>query len=259
MEATSEISLKEYWAIIKRWWVMIVSVTVIAALVSGIASEFFIKPTYEESTTLLVNQKATSSQLAMDALYNTIMANESLVQTYSQIMTSNVILNKVIQDLHLTYKPAQLANMISLTSNNQSEVITLDVKANSAVLAANIANTLASVFQKKVVQIMQVSNVQIIDPAVAQANPLPVSPNKKLNVAIAFILGLMVSVGIAFLLEYLDDSVRSEDEAAQILGVPVLGVVPLIHPAAEGKPANALRGSTSAAAQTAAGAVAKKE
>lgn len=259
MEGTAEISLKEYWAIIKRWWVMIVSITVIAALVSGIASEFFIKPTYEESTTLLVNQKTTPSQAAMDALYSAIQANESLVQTYSQIMTSNVILDNVIQDLKLSYKPSQLASMISLTSNNQSEVITLNVKANSADLAANIANTLASVFQKKVVQIMQVSNVQIIDPAVVQANTPPVSPNKKLNIAIAFILGLMVSVGLAFLIEYLDDSVRSEEEAAQILGVPVLGVVPLIHPATESKAAKAVQSSASAVVQTAASSASKRD
>lgn len=228
MEGNQEIELKEYWAIIRKWWVMIVSITLIATIVSGVVSEFFIKPTYEESTTLLVNQKMNSTQLALSALYSNIQANESLVTTYSDIMNSNAILNPTIKKLNLPYKTSQLAKMISLTSNNQSEVITLSVKAKSPVLAAGIANTLASVFQRKVVELMQVSNVQVVDPAVASANPNPVSPNKKLNVAIAFVLGLMVSVGLAFLFEYLDDSVRSEDEASQILGVPVLGVVPLI-------------------------------
>jgi capsular polysaccharide biosynthesis protein len=235
MEDNKEIELKEYWAIIRKWWVMIVSITLVATLVSGIASEFFIKPTYEESATLLVNQKMDSTQLALSALYSSVQANESLITTYSDIMNSNAILNPTIQKLNLPYKTSQLAKMISLTSNNQSEVITLSVKANSPDLAAKIANTLASIFQRKVVQLMQVSNVQVVDPAVAQANPSPVSPNKKMNVAIAFVLGLMVSVGIAFLLEYMDDSVRSEEEVAQILGVPVLGVVPLINQGQEKK------------------------
>ena len=161
------------------------------------------------------------------------MANESLVQTYSQIITSNAVLMPVIQQLNLTYKPSDLAKMISLTSNNQSEVITLNVKAKSAQLAAKIANLVASVFQKKVVSIMQVQNVQIIDHANPALNPLPVSPNKKLNIAIAAVLGLLVSVGIAFLMEYLDDRVRSEEEATQLLGVPVLGVVPFMPSTAQ--------------------------
>ena len=229
MEANQELELREYWAIIRKWWVMIISITLAATLVSGVVSEFFIKPTYEESTTLLVNQKLNSTQAALSALLSNVQANESLVTTYSDIMNSNAILNPTIQKLNLPYKVSQLAGMITLTSNNQSEVIKLSVKAKSPDLAAEIANTLASVFQHKVVELMQVSNVQIIDPAIPQANPSPVSPNKKLNVAIAFVLGLMVSVGLAFLLEYLDDSVRSEEEAAEILGVSVVGVIPLIN------------------------------
>ncbi len=230
MESNKELELREYWQIIRKWWVLIVSVTLVAVIISAVWSEFLIKPTYEESTTLLVNQKLNSAQLALSALYSNVQANESLVTTYSDIMNSNAILNPTIQKLHLPYKTSQLASMISLTSNNQSEVITLSVKANSPELAANIANTLASVFRNKVVELMQVSNVQVVDPAVAQANPNPVSPNKKMNVAIALVLGLMVSVGVAFLIEYLDDTVHSEEEVSDLLGVPVLGVVPQIHP-----------------------------
>lgn len=219
--------LKEYWAVIRRWLWMIVMVTVIATITSGVVSKYVIKPEYEATTTILVNQKY-SAQDAVAGLYSDVSTNEALVPTYSQIMTSNTILDAVIQSLHLPYTTAQLADEVSVTSNNQSEVISLSVKDKSIQTATAIANSLAQVFQHRVVQLMQVQNVQIVDPAVVPSHPLPVSPKTKTNVAIAFVLGLLVSIGLAFLIEYLDDSVRSDQEIAQILGVPVLGTISTI-------------------------------
>ncbi len=220
--------LREYWSIIRRWMWMIVTITVIATLTSAVLSLYVIKPTYQATTTLLVNQKYSSSAM-LSGLYNDVMTNEALVQTYSDIMKSNSILDKVISDLNLPYTAAQLSNMITVDSTNQSEVITLSVTSKNINEATQIANSLAKTFQQKVVQLMQVRNVQVVDPATVPSHPVPVSPKKSLNVSIAFILGLMVSVGLAFLIEYLDDSVRSDEEVALLLGTAVLGVIPTIE------------------------------
>lgn len=220
--------LRHYWRVIQRFLWMIVIVTVVATLTSAYFSFKVIKPTYDASTTLLLNQKL-SSPAAISADYNDIMTNEALVQTYSDIIQSNTVLIPVITSLNLPYKPSTLSSMITVTSNNQSEVMSIDVKDHSIQQAVAIANSVASVFQQRVVQLMQVQNVQIVDPAVVPSNPIPVSPRKSLNIAIAFILGLMVSAGIAFLFDYLDDSVRSEEDVSQILGVTILAVIPMVE------------------------------
>jgi capsular polysaccharide biosynthesis protein len=54
----------------------------------------------------------------------------------------------------------------------------------------------------------------------------PVTPNFVLNTVLALILGVTLGVGLALLLEYLDDRWRSPEEAEQVVGVPVYGVVP---------------------------------
>lgn len=224
--------LKVYWNVIRRFMWMIVTITLVATLTSAFVSYKVIKPTYQATTSLLVNQRysAQADQAAIAAgLYNNILANEALVQTYSDIMTSNTLLNQVISDLNLPYKPSVLAKMIAVTSNNQSEVISLAVKGPSIQEATAVANTLASVFQQRVVKLMQVQNVQIVDPATIPQQAIPISPKKGTNIAIAFVLGLMVSVGIAFLIEYLDDKVRTDEQVAEIFGVSVLGVIPYMH------------------------------
>ncbi|MCY0892168.1 MAG: Wzz/FepE/Etk N-terminal domain-containing protein [Acidibacillus sp.] len=227
--------LKEYWAVIRRWLWMIGVITIVATVTSAVLSYKVIKPTYEATTSLLVNQRYNSQTTAISALYNDTMANEALVQTYSDIIKSNTILDSVISSDSLPYTVAQLASMVKVTSNNQSEVISVSVDNPSIQNAVMIANSIAQVFQQRVVQLMQVQNVQVVDQATVPAHPVPISPKKGLNIAIAFILGLMVSVGIAFMIEYLDDTVRTEEQVTQIFGVSVLGVIPSLGTEHKGK------------------------
>jgi len=68
------------------------------------------------------------------------------------------------------------------------------------------------------------SMVTIID----QAKPgkSPVRPNKTLNILLGIVIGLMVGVGLAFFIEYLDTSVKTIDDVERALQSPVLGVIP---------------------------------
>lgn len=68
------------------------------------------------------------------------------------------------------------------------------------------------------------TNVLIVSPAIAPATQ--VKPDKKLNLAIAFLLGLMASVALALVLEFLDNTIKTPEDVAQHLGLPVMGVIP---------------------------------
>ncbi|WP_067617952.1 YveK family protein [Alicyclobacillus acidiphilus] len=219
-----EIELRQYWQIIRRNWILVISIPIIAVIVSGILSFMVIKPQYEADTTLLVNQQITGdTQLN---LLSDIQANQALVNTYSAIIKSASLEDEVIQQLHLPYSQSVLDGMVSVSSPTQSQVIDVKVIAPSESQAVAVANQLASDFQKRAETLMNVQNVQIVDKAVQPSVAKPVKPNKKLNLAIALILGILVSVGIAFMREYLDNRLRTEDDVARYLNVPVLGVVP---------------------------------
>lgn len=217
-----ELELREYWLIIRKHLLLVVLIPVIAVIVSGVVSFFVIQPQYSASTTLLVNQQTSTTNPLQ---YQDIQVSEALVKTYSNIIKSHTIESKVISDLGLNTTAAILDGSISVSSPDQSQVIEVTVTNGNQASAAKIANDLAQVFQGKAQTLMNVENVQIIDHALVQANPSPVKPNKKLNLAIALILGLMVSIGLAFLLEYLDNRIRTENDARRYLNLPVLGAV----------------------------------
>lgn len=224
-----EIELKQYWAIIRRRWKLVLSIPVIAVIVSAIFSLYFITPQYQANTTLLVNPKTDASSAASAAAsaqaYQALLLGQGMVPTYTQIIKSYAVEQAVIGQLGLTMSPNTLNGMINVSSPTQSEVIQISVTGPSLAQGVDIANTLATTFQKKAKLLMQVQNVQVIDLANSAQNPHPVKPNKKLNVAIALILGLMVSVGLAFLLEYLDNRIRTVDDVQRYLQLPVLGTI----------------------------------
>src|SRR5699024_4106237 len=128
----------------------------------------------------------------------------------------------------LSYSPEALMNNIQVSSEQDSQVVTVTVKDPDPELATEIANTTVHVFQDKVPDLMNVDNVNILSEAVTKAEPKPVEPKPMLNIAIAILLGAMLGVGLAFLLEYLDTKLRTEEDIEDKLGLPILGVISTI-------------------------------
>ncbi|WP_141431106.1 YveK family protein [Bacillus sp. 03113] len=227
MEET--ISLKELLLILRKRLILIISIAVLAVLASGIVSFYFLTPIYQSSTQILVNQ-AKDQQTAY--AFNEVQTNIQLVNTYNVILKSPVILDKVKEELNLSMSLSTLNSKITVGSEKDSQVMNLSVTDPDAQLAADIANKTAEVFKREIGSIMKVDNVTILTTATVAENPAPIKPNKTLNMAIALVVGLMAGVGIAFLLEYLDNTITSEEDIEKVLGLPVLGAVTEIN---EGK------------------------
>ncbi|MED1114673.1 YveK family protein [Bacillus paramycoides] len=220
MEET--ISLKELFAILRKRLVMILVITIGAALVSAIVSFYFITPIYQTSTQILVNQKKQDEKIIQ---YNEVQTNVQLTNTYKIIVKSPVILDRVKSELKLGMSTQELNGKINVENEKDSQVIAVTVQDKDVKLARDIANTTAEIFKSEIAKIMSIDNVTILSKAEVAEGQSPIKPNKKLNIAIAFVVGLMASVGIAFLLEYLDNTLKKEEEIEKLLGVPVLGVV----------------------------------
>ena len=62
----------------------------------------------------------------------------------------------------------------------------------------------------------------------------PIKPNKKRNVLLSIVLGLLGGIGLAFFLEYLDQTIHTEDDVQRYLDLPVLAVIPVADQAGTG-------------------------
>lgn len=219
------ISLRELFETLrKRLW-LIVLITALATVVSGVVSYFLLTPIYQASTQILVNQAKSEQQLYN---FNEIQTNVQLINTYSVIIKSPTILEKVKDELQLDRTIDELNEQIQVSSEKDSQVFSVTVQDPDPALAAEIANKTAEVFKNEIVKIMNIDNVTILSKAEVKDHQAPVKPKPLLNMAIAFVVGLMTGVGLAFLLEYLDNTIKTEEDVEKHLGLPVLGAVSLI-------------------------------
>lgn len=223
MEET--ISLKEIFEVIKKRILMILAITLGAAIAAAVVSYFMLTPQYQASSQFIVNQTNPEST---EYNVNDIRANVEIINTYNVIIKSPAILGEVIDELNLPYSVNALGANINVSNEQNSQVVTVTATDEHPEVAVDIANTTVAVFQEKVPEFMNVDNVNVLTEAQLSANPTPVSPNPPLNIAIAIVLGMMIGIGLAFLLEYLDNTITTEEDVEKHLGLPVLGSISTI-------------------------------
>ena len=222
---SNELDLRDYFQILRKrvWW--IVSFVLIVTLAAGAYSKFIKNPVYEASTKIVVNRS--SSNVGSQQLdINEVNTNIKMIDTYKEIIKTPAVLDKVVeQHPEFGLNADQLKSKISVSSVNNTQVMTLVVRDESYASAAQMVNAVSAIFKQEIPSIFNVENVTILNEANPDKTPGPVAPNVPLNVVIAFIVSLMIAVGVAFLLEYLDDTVKTEEDVENILGLPTLAAI----------------------------------
>ena len=215
-----EISLAELFAILKKRMSMIISIGLVALILAAVFTFFIATPKYSSTAQILVNRKTESSE---GMQLNDINTNVQMINTYKDIIKGPVILNEVSEKLETNLTTAELSNKINIATQDNSQVFSLTVTDESPFDAAEIANEVSTTFQNEIGNIMNVENVTIISEAIPDGNQI--SPNNPLNLMVGLLIGLMLGIGAAFLLEFMDKSVRDERFITEELGWTSLGNV----------------------------------
>lgn len=220
MEET--ISLQDIFKLIKKRLLLIISITIVAVSIAIVLSFYVLTPIYQANTQILVNQKSNGEE---EYSWSQIETDLQLINTYKYIIKTPVILDEVIEELKLDTTPEQLTGQITLSSESDSKVLNIEVQDPDPEQAANIANVTAEVFKEEIPSLMNVDNINILSAAKVSENPSPIKPNKASNIAIGAVIGMMIGIGLAFLLEILDTTIKDEKDVEEILGIPIMGLV----------------------------------
>jgi capsular exopolysaccharide synthesis family protein len=224
--------LSRYLRVVRHRLWMVIACPILAAVTAGIVS-FALPPVYEANVDLAVRP----AQLLPSTDPNAAAVSAtSVLATYALFMTEPPLLNKVIADLGLKTTSDQLIKEVKVTPDPLALALHINVQDTNPTVARDVANTLVTEFISEVKQIQQTEtqtpnprtgdDFVVLSPAVLPNKP--VSPNKTLNVTVAFAAGLLVALGLAFLLDYLDQSVKSDEELTERLGLVSLGHIPFL-------------------------------
>lgn len=215
-----EVSLRDLMAIIRQKMLIIISFGALGLILSAVYTFLVVTPMYDSTTQLLVNRTndgTNSIQL------NDINSNVQMINTYKDIIKGPVILDGVKEDLGLDYSVTELAEMVVIDVNQNSQVFSLTVTGPNPDEAAEIANGIAATFQSAIFDIMNVENVSII--SAAAVNSKPVSPVVVNNLVIGLGVGLLFGFGVALLRYAMAKTIDDYQFITQTIGWPNLGVV----------------------------------
>ena len=217
------ISISEIFEALKKRWLLIVSITLVATLISGILSFFVIKPTYETSTKVFIGKEESNLEGYNS---NDIQMYQKLLQTYAETIKTNEVVQAAINNTGADLTVSAVKGALTVTPVSDTQILQIKYQSNEPEVAKEILENITNEFVVLAKELVPNGNVRVIE--AVQLPEDPVAPNKKMNIAIAFLLGLMVSVGLVFLLEYLDNTFKNKENLERELDIPALGVIPVV-------------------------------
>lgn len=205
----------------RRKFLIVVTAFVMAIVALGY-STFIIKPNYTSTTRIyVVNRQANENSTLTN---QDLQAGTYLVKDYKEIILSQDVLAKVIDDLKLNVQPSALAKKINVTVPTDTRIVSIAVSDGDAKEAARVANSLRQVAAEKIIAVTKVADVTTLEEAEVPNSPS--SPNIKRNTLIGFLAGGVLISVVIFVVEVLDDRVKKPEDVEEALGITLLGVVP---------------------------------
>jgi receptor protein-tyrosine kinase len=209
----------------KRIWIVLLAIVLIEGL--AVTRSLMEEPTYEASIKILIGQRSDVNP----TMAPSVLDLQQLTLTMAQAITTRPIAEAATKRLNISMSPETVLANLSAEALEETQFIEVTYTDSNPQSAQLVVNAVGEAFSE------QVSRVSLSTNAVAATvweratvPVVPISPHPVRSAFWGLVIGAMLGVGLAFVLEILDDSWRSPEEAEQISGVLTLGVIPAFAP-----------------------------
>lgn len=207
--------------LLKRIWIILLC-AILVGVGSLIYTVNFVQPMYQANVTMYVNNNSSKDNQYVSS--SDLAVALRLVTTYVNIIKSDRVLERVIEDTGLMLTTSQVRAMISAEPEGETEMFRVTVTSANPQMSADIANTIAKVAPAEIAEIIEGSSAKIIDEArVPQKHSYP---SYGVRAVVGFLIGGFLAIFVFVLMYLLDIRIRSEEDLKNICDVPVLGVIP---------------------------------
>lgn len=234
--------IRDYWLVLsKRWWLILL--VAIAASGSSYLYSHFQTPIYRSEVNLTVQPSSLD--------YGLTLVVDNMLTQYQQQLLTHQLAQQVDDDLKLDLPPDKLLSEVKVSAVTNGYLLDITVDDTDPNRAHDIAMTWANDFIQKhqadmaPLQPTSRIDIQLLD------KPTPGElffPKTKQYVLAAGVLGVVVGTVLAFLIEYLDDTLKASDDVERVLTLPVVGAIPhfadlaKVGTAADGRSRSARKG-----------------
>ncbi|TWT27931.1 YveK family protein [Planomicrobium sp. CPCC 101110] len=185
---------------------LILSVTVLSIMTVWLLLVFVITPDFQATTQILMEDPA--AELAeRDVIID--QANPQIINAYGDLLKSEEVLLPTIEKLGLGYTMHELKDLITITQASDSQVLNIIVSSSDGKEAVEIANSLTSILQEKLIEWLGVNNLMIIAKASEETVDSSLDENLIFGLGLAGAFGLIVGILIAFIIEMLNTTLKN--------------------------------------------------
>ncbi len=221
-----EISFKDVLNVLKRNLIFIIVTILVFTLSSFFITKFFIPKSYTASISLYVDTtyKQADKPSGSNSDLNAYNYAQKLVSTYIRMLNTNTFYSELSEELNNKYSAGELSKMITFKNDGETEIFDAFVTSKSPAEAKKIADAVAEIAPKTISRLNSNGELKIVD--YAEIPTTPSSPNVTQNLLIAFAIGLVISVAIAFIRHFADKKIKYSEEMTALGDLPILAAIP---------------------------------
>ncbi|MCH5187666.1 MAG: hypothetical protein J1F63_04630 [Oscillospiraceae bacterium] len=223
MEENFEIDVMKLLLTLKKRLPLVIAAAILGALIMFIATRFFSVPMYRSEALIYISNKVAYDTNIQSVNIVDVNTSIQLVPVFSQLLNTNAVLDKVAAASNLPYSAGQISRIIRTEQVADTAVLKVIASGTDPQDIAVLANTVATTGILEITKVAPGSSAYLIDEA--EAPLAPYAPSMPKRLVIGFFFGAVIAAALIVLRELLDTKVHSEDDLAQIIGAPVLGVV----------------------------------
>ena len=213
-----EINLRDLLSYFKKRLILFIVVVLFVVSAGTIYSVFILKPEYMSQATVIL-----SSDKSKNTVQSEINANKNLIDTYTEVVKSHRVLDRVKSEMQIEDTYEQLVKKVTVASLKDTEIISISVVDLNKNHSYSLANRIADTFTDEIGQIYNDKSVNVLDRAVEPQKPYNVDIIKQ--EAIYAAAGIVLATAVIFLMFYFDRTIKTTEQIEQLFKLPIYGKV----------------------------------
>lgn len=218
-----EIDLVELFQYLWKHALVLIAVTVVAAVIGFVGSKFILTPMYSSTSMIYITGSGGGGAVAN--MLSELQAGNALTADYQTLATSRPVVERVMDDLKLDTDYESMSSRISTENPTNTRILSITVTDEDPDMAKTIVDDLTTVMIDQVATVMSADKPNIVQKGDIPEEPS--SPSVKKNTAIAAFLGLLVVLAILVFNFIRNDTIKTPEDVEHYLGLNNLGSIPL--------------------------------